>query len=40
MSETIGDRFRREHPWHWRWAKFKLMVEDILYDCFGIDIDW
>ena len=38
--ETLGEKFEREHPWHMRWARFKLAVEDFLHKYLKIDIDW
>ena len=38
--ETLGEKHEREHPWHWRWARFKLAVEDFLHKYLKIDIDW
>ena len=29
-DESWGEKEIRKHPWRWRWARFKLLVEDLL----------
>lgn len=39
-GETDCDRFRKKHPWLWRWAGFKLRVTEALARYLHIHVDW
>lgn len=40
MQETCCERFKREHPWHSRWAHVKFHVAEFLARYLRIHVDW